>query len=76
MEDVPTHLAIKTPQFLLLGTSFFCLATGGMAMFSVAKSMMTEVFAGVQPSLAAFSSVRPFFFFFPLLPVLPACPCH
>jgi hypothetical protein len=56
-DDVPTNIAVRTPQFLLLGTTFFCLATGGMAMFSVAKSMMSEVFAGVQPSLAAFSSV-------------------
>jgi hypothetical protein len=31
-----------------------------MAMFSVAKSMMSEVFAGTQPSLAAFSSVGQF----------------
>jgi hypothetical protein len=57
-DDIPTEAAVRTSQFLLMGTTFFCLATGGMAMFSVAKSMMTEVFANVQPSLAAFSSVR------------------
>eukprot|EP01034_Spumella_vulgaris_P022819 gene22819-28992_t len=43
--------AFKTKQFHLLGTTFFCVATGGLGMFSVAKPMMGEVFSSVLPAL-------------------------
>ena len=45
-------------QFYLLGTTFFCVACGGMGIFSVAKPMMGEVFSSTLPSLvtAAFAS--------------------
>jgi MFS family permease len=41
--DVTMPEAIRSPQFHLLGISFFCMATGGMGIFSVAKPMMSEV---------------------------------
>ena len=45
-------------QFYLLGTTFFCVACGGMGIFSVAKPMMGEVFSSTLPTLvtAAFAS--------------------
>jgi MFS family permease len=43
--------AFKTKQFHLLGMTFFCVATGGLGMFSVAKPMMGEVFSSVLPAL-------------------------
>jgi MFS family permease len=49
--------AMKSPQFYLLATTFFCMACGGMGLFSVAKPMMSEVFSGSLPALvtAAFA---------------------
>ena len=49
---------MRQPQFYLLGTTFWCLATGGMGMFSVAKPMMSEVFSSVLPTIvtSAFAS--------------------
>lgn len=41
--DATMPEAIRSPQFHLLGVSFFCMATGGMGIFSVAKPMMSEV---------------------------------
>jgi MFS family permease len=41
--DIPPDKVITIPQFHLLGLSFFCIATGGMGMLSVAKPMMNEV---------------------------------
>jgi MFS family permease len=49
--DVSLEDAMKAPQFYLLGTTFFCLATGGMGMFSVAKPMMSEVFSSALPAV-------------------------
>ena len=49
--DVSLDDAMKTPQFYLLGTTFFCLATGGMGMMSVAKPMMSEVFSAALPAV-------------------------
>jgi MFS family permease len=43
--------AMRVPQFYLLGTAFFCLASGGMGMFSVAKPMMSEVFSAALPAV-------------------------
>ena len=55
---VPLEKVMKTPQFYLLGTTFFCLACGGMGIFSVAKPMMGEVFGGTFPDVvtASFAS--------------------
>lgn len=55
---VPLDKVMSTPQFYLLGTTFFCLACGGMGIFSVAKPMMTEVFGGTLPDIVtpAFAS--------------------
>ena len=52
IKDVSLEDAMKAPQFHLLGLTFFCLATGGMGMFSVAKPMMSEVFSAVLPTVA------------------------
>lgn len=43
--------AMKAPQFHLLGVTFFCLATGGIGMMSVAKPMLNEVFASILPAV-------------------------
>jgi hypothetical protein len=56
--DVTVDEAFKTPQFHLLGTAFFCVATGGMGLLSVAKPMMSDVFSTLLPALvtSAFAS--------------------
>jgi len=46
---------LKTPQYYMLATTFFCVATGGMGIFSVAKPMMTQVFSGALPGLVTVS---------------------
>lgn len=51
VQDVSLEDAMKAPQFHLLGLTFFCLATGGMGMFSVAKPMMSEVFSTMLPAV-------------------------
>lgn len=51
VQDVSLEDAMKAPQFHLLGLTFFCLATGGMGMFSVAKPMMSEVFSTMLPTV-------------------------
>jgi len=58
VHNVSLEEAMKAPQFYLLGTTFFCLATGGMGMFSVAKPMMSEVFSSALPTIvtSAFAS--------------------
>jgi len=58
VHNVTLEEAMKAPQFYLLGTTFFCLATGGMGMFSVAKPMMSEVFSSTLPAIvtSAFAS--------------------
>jgi len=49
---------MKTPQYWFLATTFGCLATGGIGVFSVAKPMMMEVFGTAMPSVvtASFAS--------------------
>lgn len=56
--DISVEEASRTKQFGLLGLTFYCLATGGMGMFSVAKPMMSEVFSAALPSVvtAAFAA--------------------
>ena len=56
--NVPTEEAMRAPQFWLLGTSFFCIATGGMGIMAVAKPMMSEVFSVAMPAVvtSAFAS--------------------
>jgi len=49
--DLTASEAIKTPQFYLLGTTFLCVATGGMGLFSVAKPLMNEVFSNLLPTI-------------------------
>lgn len=49
--DVSLDEAMKAPQFHLLGVTFFCLASGGMGLFSVAKPMMSEVFSKALPAV-------------------------
>lgn len=49
--EITLDEAMRQPQFYLLGTSFFCLAAGGMGMFSVAKPMMSEVFSNALPAI-------------------------
>jgi MFS family permease len=50
-KDVSVSEAMTAPQFYLLGTTFFCLASGGMGFFSVAKPLMSEVFSNALPAL-------------------------
>jgi len=49
--DVSLEDTMKMPQFHLLGVTFFCVATGGMGLLSVAKPMMSEVFSAVLPAI-------------------------
>ena len=58
VKSVSVDEAMKSPNFYLLGTTFFCLASGGMGLFSVAKPMMTDVFSAAMPSIvtASFAS--------------------
>ena len=51
VREISLDEAMRVPQFYLLGTSFFCLATGGMGMFAVAKPMMSEVFSSALPAI-------------------------
>ena len=51
VNDITLEQAMRQPQFYLLGTTFTCLATGGMGMFSVAKPMMSEVFSTALPAI-------------------------
>jgi hypothetical protein len=53
--DVSLSDAMTKPQFYLLGTTFFCLATGGIGMFSVAKPMMSEIFTAALPAVVTAS---------------------
>lgn len=53
--NVHFDTVLKTPQFWLLGTTFFCVATGGMGLFSVAKPMMNEVFSSTLPTIVTAS---------------------
>lgn len=56
--NVNADTLLRTPQFALLSTSFFCISCGGMGLFSVAKPMMSEVFSGTLPGVvtASFAS--------------------
>merc|ERR1719323_1756134 len=56
--NVTVDAAMKTPQFFCLLSVFFCVATGGMGLFSVAKPMVGEVFSGALPAIvtASFAS--------------------
>ena len=57
--NVNPTVALKTPQFYALSTTFFCVACGGIGLFSVAKPMMGEVFSSTLPTLvtAGFASL-------------------
>jgi hypothetical protein len=44
-------VAIKTPQFYLLSAEFFTICAGGIALFSMAKPLMSEVFTSQLPQL-------------------------
>lgn len=46
---LPRELAIKTPQFGLLWLTVFGNATGGLALLSSSKLIMTDVFSGAMP---------------------------
>lgn len=56
--DLTLEQIMKTPQFHLLGLTFFCVSTGAMGMLSVAKPMMNEVFSAALPAIvtSAFAS--------------------
>lgn len=49
--DATLAEATRSPQFYLLGTTFFCLASGGMGFFSIAKPMMSEIFSSALPAV-------------------------
>ena len=51
VHNISVDNAMKTPQFYLLGATFCGLSAGGMGLFSVAKPMMSEVFAASMPVL-------------------------
>jgi hypothetical protein len=39
--DVSVDGAMRTPQFYLLGTTFFCVAAGGMGLFRLVAILLT-----------------------------------
>jgi len=41
--------ALKTPQFWCLWGTFACVSTTGMGVISIAKTMMSDIFAGALP---------------------------
>ncbi len=51
LPDLTIEEVTHTLQFHLLGITFFCVATGGMGMLSVAKPMMSEVFSAALPAI-------------------------
>ena len=53
--DVNVDAAMRSSQFYLLGTTFFCVGAGGMGLFSVAKTMMSEVFSVALPTVVTAS---------------------
>ncbi|CAN0032116.1 unnamed protein product, partial [Phaeothamnion confervicola] len=55
---VSPNVVLQTPQFYMLGTMFFVMASGGISLMSVAKPMMSEVFSSTLPTLvtAGFAS--------------------
>lgn len=57
LQNVHVDTVMRTPQFQQLGVMFFCVACGGMGLFSVAKPMMNEIFSSTLPGLvtAAFA---------------------
>ena len=57
-QNVHANAVMKTPQYWFLATTFYCLATGGIGVFSVAKPMMMEVFGQCLPMVvtAGFAS--------------------
>merc|ERR1712156_1190019 len=56
--NVDANTVLKTPQFWLLFSTSTMLCTGGMGLMSVAKPMISEVFATTMPSIvtASFAS--------------------
>ena len=56
--NVHVNRVMNTPQYWLLAGTFCCLATGGIAVFSVAKPMMLDVFGSNLPKVvtASFAS--------------------
>jgi hypothetical protein len=55
---VPLDRVMRSPQFWLMWTTMACCSTAGMAVVSVAKTMMSEIFGKVLPLLVtgAFAS--------------------
>lgn len=49
--DITLDDAMRKPQFHLLGITFFCMASGGLGLMSVAKPMMSEVFSSALPAV-------------------------
>lgn len=58
--DVSFDEVMKANQFWLLGTSFFCISTGGFGLMSVAKPMMAEVFSASMPHVVTASFATSF----------------
>lgn len=56
--NVHCDTVMKVPQFYMLALMFFAMSGGGMAVISVAKPMMSEVFQRLLPEVAtpAFAS--------------------
>lgn len=56
--NVHVDNVMRTPQFWFLAGTFYCLGTGGMGVFSVAKPMILEIFGQSLPNIvtASFAS--------------------
>ena len=50
--NVHVDTVMKTPQYWFLMSSIYCLGTGSLGIFAVAKPMMMEVFGSSLPAVA------------------------
>ena len=54
--NVNPATVLRTPQFWMLGTTFFAVAAGGIALLSVAKPLVRDVFVSSGAATAGFAS--------------------
>jgi hypothetical protein len=61
--NVHVNVVMKTPQYWFLMSSVYCLGTGSLGLFSVAKPMMSEVFGSSLPTVATATFASSFVLF-------------
>jgi MFS family permease len=56
IKNVHTSVVLKTPQFWLLASTFFAVASGGIALLSVAKPLVKDVFLSAGAVSSGFAA--------------------